>query len=396
MRKKLVAIALTAAMVLGSTQIAGATSYSEDISAAQEQKSTAQSNLDSVNSEIVDIESQQSVLQGEIDQLDAELVEILIDIDTTKDDIDRTTVRLAQMQTELSEAKATEEEQRNSMKERIRYMYENGDSNFLAALIESDNFAQVLNKLETYSSVYSYDRELLSEYQDTKQEVEDLVDEVAQEEADLEYLKIILEDQEEELEEEKAAKSAEMADFDEKLAEAEALAAEYRETITEMNNKIEELQEAQAAAEAEAAAAAAAAAAASSSGGSSEAVQTGSSNVSYSSTGQAVADYACQFVGNPYVWGGTSLTNGCDCSGFVMSVYANFGVSLPHGSSDLRYVGTGVSVSSMMPGDIVCYSGHCGIYIGGGTIVNAIGAAYGIGYSSVYKKTILAVRRIFT
>jgi cell wall-associated NlpC family hydrolase len=112
-------------------------------------------------------------------------------------------------------------------------------------------------------------------------------------------------------------------------------------------------------------------------------------------TGATVYAYASQFVGNPYVWGGTSLTNGCDCSGFVMQVYAHFGVSLPHSSASLRSVGRAVSVSDMQVGDIVCYSGHVGIYAGDGLLLSALGAKYGITYNSVHYKTILAVRRIF-
>ena len=115
-----------------------------------------------------------------------------------------------------------------------------------------------------------------------------------------------------------------------------------------------------------------------------------------SSNGQAVVNYAAQFVGNPYVYGGTSLTNGADCSGFVMGVYAAFGVSLPHSSSAMRSVGYGVSISEMQPGDIVCYSGHVGIYAGNNTIVHASNARDGIKYTSPASyRSIICVRRIF-
>ncbi len=140
--------------------------------------------------------------------------------------------------------------------------------------------------------------------------------------------------------------------------------------------------------------------AATSSSSSSSSSSSNSSSKSYSApsgtSGSSVANYACQFVGNPYRWGGESLTNGADCSGFVKAVYAAFGISLPHGSSALRSVGYGVSTSDMQPGDIVCYSGHVAIYIGNNSIVHASNPETGIKISSPANyRTILAVRRIF-
>lgn len=117
---------------------------------------------------------------------------------------------------------------------------------------------------------------------------------------------------------------------------------------------------------------------------------------STSGSGQSVVNYASQFLGNPYVYGGSSLTGGTDCSGFVMSVYAHFGVSLPHSSNALRSAGYGVSYDSMQPGDIICYNGHVAIYAGGNTVIHASNPADGIKYTSPANyRTVVAVRRIF-
>ena len=112
------------------------------------------------------------------------------------------------------------------------------------------------------------------------------------------------------------------------------------------------------------------------------------------SNGQAIVDYACQFIGNPYVWGGTSLTDGADCSGFVQSVFAHFGISLPRTTYDQINAGVEVSYDQAMPGDLICYDGHIGIYIGNGQIVNAQNPEQRIGISPATYTTILSVRRI--
>lgn len=132
------------------------------------------------------------------------------------------------------------------------------------------------------------------------------------------------------------------------------------------------------------------------SAGSSSGSSAGQSAQTASSNGQAVVDYARQFLGNPYVYGGNSLTNGTDCSGFVKGVYAAFGINLPRTSSEQRSVGYAVSLSEIQPGDIVCYSGHVGIYAGNNTLIHASNEKTGITLTSpVTYRSVLAVRRIF-
>ena len=109
---------------------------------------------------------------------------------------------------------------------------------------------------------------------------------------------------------------------------------------------------------------------------------------------QAIVDYACQFIGNPYVWGGTSLTNGADCSGFVQSVFAHFGIALPRTTWDMENAGTAVSYDQAVAGDIILYNGHVGIYMGNGQIVNAINSAKGIGILPATYTNIVTVRRL--
>lgn len=403
MKKRLLATVLAAIMVISGTQIAGATSLSQ----ARSQKNQAQNKLDSVNSQIADIESQQSSLQSEIDKVDSDLVDVLVSLDLISDQIDQKKVELAQAESDLAAAKEKEAEQYDAMKNRIRYMYENGDSSFLDAFVGAQSFADVLNKVENFSKVYDYDRNLLVEYQNTKTEVANLVTQVEEEKKDLEENQATYQEQQKNLEEMKAQKSSQMSDFENQLAQAQSLAAQYKQTVAEQNAIIaQKLAEAQTVktstagvsnvANNNSSSSSKSESKKSSDSDSESSSSDSSSSSSGSGSGSAVASYGCQFVGNPYVWGGESLTNGADCSGFVKSVYGHFGVSLPHSSGALTGVGRAVSTSDMQPGDIVCYSGHVAIYIGGGQIVHASSPSTGIKIGPVnYGKSIIAVRRIF-
>ena len=123
-------------------------------------------------------------------------------------------------------------------------------------------------------------------------------------------------------------------------------------------------------------------------------VETNEADGGRAGSGQAVVEYASRFIGNPYVWGGTSLTHGADCSGLVQSVYKHFGIQLPRTSSQMRSAGRAVSYSNARPGDVICYNGHVGIYKGNGQIVNAINRARGIGILSATYANIITVRRL--
>lgn len=390
MKRKIISLFLALTVIVGSSQVVGA--------------APTQSDLDAANAQISSIESKQKSLQEEIDALDSELVQLLVDIDVIEDEITEKKAELQQAQADLKEAQEKEQQQYEDMKTRIKYMYENGNTSIMTALLESDSIVDVINKVSYFNDIYDYDRQLLTEYQSTKAEVETLVNQVEEDQAELEENQASLKEQQNSLNSTLSSKKSQMDDYDSQLAEAKQLAAEYKETI-EAQNAVYEQQVSSSSSGTSAGASSIGSGSSSSSNDSDSTSSSGGSSSSSGTTsgsksGQAVANYASQFVGNPYKWGGTSLTNGADCSGFVMSVYAHFGVSLPHSSSAMRGVGHSVSVSDMQPGDIICYSGHVAIYVGNNTVVHASNSAPypkgGIKYTSPANyKSIITVRRIF-
>ena len=406
--KRFLAVMLVVAAAMTQVLSVNASTRSK----AKDAKKAAESDLNKANSQIETIEKQQQALQNEIDAKDAELVNLLVNIGILEDELDSKNAQLEQVTADLAKAEQTEADQYASMKKRIQFMYERGDTAMIESLLGSENMADFLNRVEYVSEVYDYDRNLLTQYQTTVQQVADLKSTVETEKAELEAMEDEYAAQQTELENVLAAKKAKMGDYNNQLATAQAEAEAYKKTIAAQNKIIKEEERKQKEQEEKARAAAAKASAGNSNSSTSGTGNTGNStggtssnstgssgggeNPSYSTSvsGSSVVSYACQFVGNPYVWGGTSLTNGADCSGFVMSVFAHFGVSLPHSSGALQGCGKAVSYANAQPGDLICYSGHVAIYMGGGQIVHAQSTAVGITTSSATYRTIVAVRRV--
>ncbi len=383
---------------------------------ADEKRQQEQQKYDNASGKVSSIQSNVDEVAEEIDEIDAALVETIASVEMIEEDIAVKEEQIEETTEDLEAAQEVEKEQYEAMKLRIRFMYEKGDTTYLQLLLASQNFSDMINKAEYIEKLYDYDRKQLLEYQAAREAVEVLKEQLEEEMSELEAQQHELEEEQESLEIILAEKKETYDNYEVQLAQAKQEAAVYKANIKKQNDEIKKL-EAQAAekqsqidaakkAEEEARKAQELAlqnqnssSGSSAASGSASTSSTGSyaSAASYAGTGskgQQIANYACQFIGNPYVPGGTSLTEGADCSGFVWRVYKDFGYNVPRTSYSLRSAGTGVSYADAQPGDVMCYAGHVGIYIGNGQIVHASTQKTGIKITAATYKEILSVRRI--
>lgn len=451
MKKRILCLTLGLMLTISQAVPAGAASRKDQL---KQDKAAAQSQLAAQESKINNLEDQKQTLSAEIDQLDSDLVNIMVEIEILDGELSDKEAQIEQTKADLAVAEENKQKQYEAMKKRIQYLYEKGgDDAWAQMLFQASDFTSLLNQAEYVQQMYDSDRNSLEEFKETVQQVKDLGDQLDSEKAELEEMNQEYQNRQASMQTQLEEKKATSSDYDAQIAQAQNQAAQYTELIRQQNAEIQKIEEEEKKAAEEAARKAAeeaakkaaaeeaakkaqeeankkaadeaakkaaeaskksnsntssnnassnntgssSSAATSKDNGSSSSNSSGSSgsSVSYNPTGQSVVNYACQFVGNPYVWGGTSLTNGADCSGFIMSVYAKFGVSLPHSSGAMAGCGRGVSYSEAMPGDIICYAGHVAIYMGGGQIVHASNAKDGIKISgNAAYRPIVAVRRV--
>ena len=450
MKKRFLCLSLIFALAAAQVMPVAAARKDE----VQAEKANTQSKLSATESKEAELEEKKNSLLGEIDSLDQNLVQVIAQIDILKGEISDKEGAITETKENLAEAEADRDEQYAAMKKRIQYLYENGGSDAWAQmLLEVNSITDLLSKAEYTEKMYQFDRGELEKLRDTVQQVTDLGNQLEQEKAELEEMKQVQEDQQVNLEAALEEKKAVASDYETQIANVQAQADEYRSLIEEQNAELQRIQEEEArqAAEAKKAkekAAKEAEAAAqrqaqqnsantesntntnnngntnnNNNNNDEEEIETPSNNggggnnyvpepetPSYeepeeeqgggsSATGDAVVAYASQFIGNPYVYGGNSLTNGIDCSGFTQQVFAHFGYSISRTSDSQAGDGRGISYSQSRAGDIIVYSGHVAILTGDGGIVHASNSAPypqgGIKYSSnALYRPYIAVRRI--
>ncbi|MCR5215627.1 MAG: C40 family peptidase [Lachnospiraceae bacterium] len=332
--------------------------------------------------DVSNLKKEKKEAQEELDEMEEQLAELLVDIAETEEATIAKGEEVLAAQADLAVMEETKAKQYEAMKLRIKYMYENGkDFSVVLGIIGSEDVAASFNKYEYSEKITEYDRAQLQAYVDNITAINNTIAELQVEQAELETLQTQLNEKQGALNELIAEKEKEIKDFDTKIAAAVKKAEE----------------EAKKRAAAQAAAAAAAAQAAGGTTTTAAAATTTSTYTSGSVSGDQIVATAMAYVGTPYVYGGSS-PSGFDCSGFTSYVFRQYGITLSRSSSAQLYGGTAVSLSDIQPGDVICYPGHVGLYIGNGQIVHATVPGDCVRVASMYYAsyaTILGVRRYY-
>ena len=418
--RRLAAFGLCVTLAVTAIPFAGAVSQS-DIDALESQQAELESQMSSVQSQIDELEKQQNTALDQALLYQQQLGLLTQQVNDTQAVIDDYEVQIAETQVQLQEAQAEAEEYYQLFCERVRDTEEAGSISYWSILFDAASFSDLLDRINFVKDVVTYDNSVVESLEAARQQVADTEAQLEQEKAAQETALAELESQQTAIEDASAKNEALLAEIQANQAVyADQLAALESENHDLEQNIITTKEQYQAELDRKAKEEAAAAANPpadnsnnSNSGGSNNSDNGGSNNssndaeddlppVPSSGNGDAVVEYAMQFLGNPYVWGGTSLTNGCDCSGFTMKIYAQFGVSLSHSSWAQSRSGVEVSASNAEPGDLVFYQssgsatgGHVGIYIGGGQMISALSSKYGICISNInYDKAGLTFRRV--
>lgn len=363
---------------------------------AEKKRDAYKKKLKEKKSDIANIKDSQSDVKDSITAAAAKMKTLLSKQEQLKSDIKDKQNEVEQANKKLEEAKEEEQKQYDAMKLRIQYLYENStDNSIWSAILESNGLSDMLNRIEYATDLYKSDRELMTSYQNAVKKVEDWTMQLADEMDSLLALQDKYQTQQGELKTLMAKLEQQKDAYAQQLAEAQKQAQDYKKTIS----KQEAIIRAQEAAAARANANTYDGGGTGASGGiaSDSYLKDPDCNPSQTTdvSGADIVAFAQQFVGNPYVWGGNSLTNGVDCSGFVHQVYAHFGISTPRYSQAFKSVGQPVSYQNIQAGDVVVYPGHVAIYIGNGNIVEAQSTRAGITNSRpVNCHTITAIRRL--
>lgn len=427
--RRLLAIGLCAAVFFkGPCQVQAT---EKDVLKQQNQKD--QDRLEDIDDQVNELEGEQEGIDAEIETLSNEIAQIMASISLLEEEIEAKKAQIEQAKIDLEEAQKVERKQYEAMKIRVKAMYESGETSVLDIIFSASSMQDMLNKADYVEKMHEYDKKVFVNYQIARQNVEDLKETLEIEESELEAVQEGLEEERASVEEARSELEAISADYAVQISKAKQQAEIYKTQIKQRNAQIKKIEEEERRKveeerkrkeeeerrrkEEEERRRKEEEAKKNNNNNNANTAQNNNNedrdsapanenaskvtagkdtvaSSSGSAKGKEVANYACGFVGNPYVAGGTSLTKGADCSGFTQSVYKAFGYSLPRNSTSQRSVGKEVSYAEAEPGDIICYPGHVAIYIGNGKIVHASSAKTGIKISNALYRDILCVRRV--